>query len=433
MRTDIPPRLFRELLLQASEVVQQRLLAAAKPETQAEIRRILAKVTHEVGVKAAPRNYAAALAAVRAMHGERKLEEADVVELRQCRHSYEETIAVACHALLGAGRRRRPPDGRRARRPGPDPLPRGRLRLADGEGDDDVAAGQRRPSGQALDDALANFERLSPATAQRVVRFWQVRPGHAASTDQSLPANIANTQGRDPRAWPWLRSASAKTRPRLAPIVGTLARSTRNPASAACASASRRHSPAISVAKRNSPPGRKNAREPPQTLSSCTKRRFQCRRFGQDRDRADRRARAKRAGASRADVAGVAVMQTDVGKFVLVDRRQRLGHAVDERLAADEAAAGIRRACAIRCSPPPKPISSRTSSTASETACADRLARRCRDRARARGSSVSNSAACRGCSGWPLRRPKNARDASSPCGSSMPSVRMIRNPGSLRP
>src|SRR5665647_697347 len=67
-RTDIPPRLFRQLLMQASDVVQKRLLAAAKPETQAEIRKVLAKVTDEVGAKAAPRNYTAALAAVRALH-----------------------------------------------------------------------------------------------------------------------------------------------------------------------------------------------------------------------------------------------------------------------------------------------------------------------------------------------------------------------------
>src|SRR6185436_10416230 len=32
-RPDIPPRLFRELLLQATDVVQKRLLAAAKPDT----------------------------------------------------------------------------------------------------------------------------------------------------------------------------------------------------------------------------------------------------------------------------------------------------------------------------------------------------------------------------------------------------------------
>jgi hypothetical protein len=37
-----------------------------------------------------------------------------------------------------------------------------------------------RPSGkgsssQALEAGFANFEKLSPSTAQRVVRFWQVR------------------------------------------------------------------------------------------------------------------------------------------------------------------------------------------------------------------------------------------------------------------
>jgi hypothetical protein len=33
----------------------------------------------------------------------------------------------------------------------------------------------RGASNHALDLAFANFEKLSPATAQRVVRFWQVR------------------------------------------------------------------------------------------------------------------------------------------------------------------------------------------------------------------------------------------------------------------
>jgi hypothetical protein len=33
----------------------------------------------------------------------------------------------------------------------------------------------------ALDAAFANFERLSPSTAQRVVRFWQVRRSDGAA------------------------------------------------------------------------------------------------------------------------------------------------------------------------------------------------------------------------------------------------------------
>ena len=93
MRTDIPPRLFRQLLMQASDVVQKRLLAKARPETQAEIRRVLAKVTDEVGAKAAPRNYTAALAAVRRCTRTRKLSEAEIVEFAKA-GKYEETIAA---------------------------------------------------------------------------------------------------------------------------------------------------------------------------------------------------------------------------------------------------------------------------------------------------------------------------------------------------
>ena len=52
-RPDIPPHLFRDLLVRATAVVQQRLLAAAKPETQAEIQRVLDKVSKEFG-KSAP-------------------------------------------------------------------------------------------------------------------------------------------------------------------------------------------------------------------------------------------------------------------------------------------------------------------------------------------------------------------------------------------
>src|SRR6185437_6787568 len=93
LRTDIPPRLFRQLLMQASETVHKRLLAQARPEIQAEIRRVLAKVTGEVAVKAAPRNYTAALAAVQALHKDRKLTEADVADYAKS-GKYEETIAA---------------------------------------------------------------------------------------------------------------------------------------------------------------------------------------------------------------------------------------------------------------------------------------------------------------------------------------------------
>ena len=174
-RTDIPPRLFRQLLMQASDVVQKRLLAAAKPETQAEIRRVLEKVTEEVAAKAAPRNYTAALATVRALHKDGKLTEADIADYASS-GQYEETIAALATLCavpvevvdrLMSGERADPvlilarsagfgwPTGREvvSARPGP------------------------KPTAQILDAAFENFEKLTAATAQRVVRFWQVRQG----------------------------------------------------------------------------------------------------------------------------------------------------------------------------------------------------------------------------------------------------------------
>jgi uncharacterized protein (DUF2336 family) len=175
-RLDIPPRLFRQLLLQATEVVQQRLLAQAKPETQAEIRRVLAKVARDVGGRAAPRDYAAALATVRALNAQRKLSEADIAEFANAK-KYEETIAaLATLCAVPIEIVDRLMSGERSDR---------LLILARsaGFGWPTVSAiiqsrpGAKDVSQDTLDMALENFERLSAATAQRVVRFWQVRQG----------------------------------------------------------------------------------------------------------------------------------------------------------------------------------------------------------------------------------------------------------------
>jgi uncharacterized protein (DUF2336 family) len=174
-RTDIPPRLFRQLLMQASGVVQQRLLANAKPDTRAEIQRVLAKVIEEVAAKAAPRNYAAALAAVQALHKQRKLTEADVADFAKD-GKYEETLAaLAVVSEVPIEVVDRLVNGERA-----DPV----LILARAAGFSwptvraiMTARPGLKPTGQTLDAGRENFDRLTPATAQRVVRFWQVRPG----------------------------------------------------------------------------------------------------------------------------------------------------------------------------------------------------------------------------------------------------------------
>jgi uncharacterized protein (DUF2336 family) len=174
-RTDIPPRLFRQLLMQASDVVQKRLLASAKPETQAEIRRVLEKVTDEVAAKAAPRNYTAALATVRALHKEGKLSENDIADYAR-NGRYEETIAaLATLCAVPVEVVDRLMSGERA-----DPV----LILARSAGFGwptvrEVVSARPGPKAteSTLNAAYENFEKLTAATAQRVVRFWQVRQG----------------------------------------------------------------------------------------------------------------------------------------------------------------------------------------------------------------------------------------------------------------
>jgi uncharacterized protein (DUF2336 family) len=174
MRPDIPPRLFRELLFKATEVVQQRLLAAAKPETQQEIQRILAKVSKEVGTSG-KRDYAAAERTVETLRQQGKLNEAALLDFAKT-NRYEEAVATLSRLcsvpidvvdrLMGGDR--------------PDPV----LILCKAAGWEWPTARAvivLRPTGKnmsthGLDTAFANFERLSPATAQRVMRFWQARP-----------------------------------------------------------------------------------------------------------------------------------------------------------------------------------------------------------------------------------------------------------------
>jgi uncharacterized protein (DUF2336 family) len=180
-RSDIPPHLFRDLLVRATAVVQQRLLAAAKPDTQNEIRRVLDKVAKEFGQQAPTRDYAEALRTIVEMQQAGRLGEPELVEFAH-EKKYEETIAtlsVLCGVPIEAADRLMSGDR-------PDPV----LILCKAAGYGWPTARaiiMSRPSAKgtsssSLDAAFANFERLSAATAQRVVRFWQVRqPDEAAA------------------------------------------------------------------------------------------------------------------------------------------------------------------------------------------------------------------------------------------------------------
>jgi uncharacterized protein (DUF2336 family) len=169
-RPDLPLPLFHRMVAQAAEVVQQRLLAIATPERQAQIRDVLAKVSEDVG-GARPRDYTAARARVAGLAAAGKLTEATVREFATA-GSLEETVAalaMMCDVpiaivdrLAGTGKA--------------DPM----LILCKAAQCTPATAAavirlQSGAVGAAARDALAQFEQLSPAAAQRIVQFWRSR------------------------------------------------------------------------------------------------------------------------------------------------------------------------------------------------------------------------------------------------------------------
>jgi uncharacterized protein (DUF2336 family) len=174
LRPDIPEPMFRELLSKATAVVHARLLSSATPDVKTEIWRVLAKVSGEVGARVGPRDYRAAQRLVLSLERAGRLDEAALAAFCSDGKYEEAIVALATLArvpvnivdrLMGNGR--------------PDPV----LLLCKAVGlawSTVRAIVILRPNGkssssQGLDAAFANYGRLSASTAQRVVRFWQVR------------------------------------------------------------------------------------------------------------------------------------------------------------------------------------------------------------------------------------------------------------------
>jgi uncharacterized protein (DUF2336 family) len=173
-RPDIPAPMFRELLTKATTVVHRRLIASANPEVRAAICDVLTKVSKEVGARIGPRDYSSAQRAVLHLNRASRLNEATLGSFC-AQGKYEEVVAaLAALAKVPVKIADRLMAGDR-----PDPV----LILCKAAGLSwptvkAVILARPDPAGtsaQALDAAFANYDRLSASTAQRVVRFWQVR------------------------------------------------------------------------------------------------------------------------------------------------------------------------------------------------------------------------------------------------------------------
>jgi uncharacterized protein (DUF2336 family) len=173
-RGDIPDHLLRDLLVRAAAAMQQRLQAVASPQPQGESRPAPDKAAGEFGAVAPARDYAAAQRNVFEMHQAGRLGEAELAAFADSR-KYRETVA-ALSLLCGV-----PIEVADRLISGERPDPVLILCKAAGYGWPTARAiitsrpGWKSLSTQALETAFSNFEKLSAPTAQRVVRFWQVR------------------------------------------------------------------------------------------------------------------------------------------------------------------------------------------------------------------------------------------------------------------
>ncbi|HLH93791.1 MAG TPA: DUF2336 domain-containing protein [Xanthobacteraceae bacterium] len=184
LRLDIPLRLLRDLLLKATDAVRARLLALAPAETREEVQRVLSKISNEVAREAAAgRDFSQAQQAILQMKKEGRLNEDALMEFA-ARRLYEQMVA-ALSMLSGAQIDLIATLMQSARSSGllvPCKAaglkwPTVRTILAN-------RFAHHTMSEADLAFAKEEFLKLSPASSQRILRFWQVRTsaGKVAST-----------------------------------------------------------------------------------------------------------------------------------------------------------------------------------------------------------------------------------------------------------
>jgi uncharacterized protein (DUF2336 family) len=175
LRLDVPPRFLRELLQRATEAVRSRILSLAPPETRDEIQGVIADIAKSVGnAVVTPRDFSDAERLVAAMEVSGKLDESALLAfVDQCKYE-EMTVALArlCSASLKmiaalmVGLRN---DALLV------PCKAAGLKWTTTEAILRKRHSNHRISDHVMEIARGDYDRLSIATAQRTLRFMQVR------------------------------------------------------------------------------------------------------------------------------------------------------------------------------------------------------------------------------------------------------------------
>jgi uncharacterized protein (DUF2336 family) len=174
-RDDLSAPQLKDLLARSVEVVRRRLFDAASPGQRAAINRVMAEITGTPKHLAITRDFATAQRTVQKLHHADELNEGALLRFARA-HQYEET-AAALAAMSGV---RIATIDQLLKGDRDDPIlilgksigiswatVRALMVLRLGPG--------RSPAGPDVEEARQNFERLVPATAQRVLTFWQTR------------------------------------------------------------------------------------------------------------------------------------------------------------------------------------------------------------------------------------------------------------------
>jgi len=174
-REDLSEAHLKDLLTGTVDIVRRRLLAAANPERRAEISSVIAEVAGMPDPVGQKHDFTAAKRAIVELHRAGELNEASIAALAQARKCEETIVALSAISGVPIETMDRLVLGDRL-----DPI----LVVGRGLGFDwdSVRAitllrlsPDKVPSAPDMEIARAHFERLSALTAQRAMKFWQMR------------------------------------------------------------------------------------------------------------------------------------------------------------------------------------------------------------------------------------------------------------------
>lgn len=180
-RVDLPPDVFREVMVRATEEVRARLLAGAPPERRSVIQRMIDTASAMVaGEVSARRDFGRAVKIVDAMKSRGQLNEASLTNFAQA-GAYEEMIVGLSRLSLAPIEMIEP----LVQNPSYDGLLTTCKACDFGWKTFSAIISHRFPdhpmSAAELETACADYYKMSTATAKRVYRFWLVR-GVAGAT-----------------------------------------------------------------------------------------------------------------------------------------------------------------------------------------------------------------------------------------------------------